>query len=104
MYACNGTSDYPKERVEITCDKTAIGIDDYRSTVVAGFGEAKGLHTKEIDKGHLECLQEFVNAVAGKGRLGMGVVDGVRGTVVALEATASARDGQAKVIDLVQYL
>jgi predicted dehydrogenase/threonine dehydrogenase-like Zn-dependent dehydrogenase len=104
MYACNGTSDYPKERVEITCDRTAIGIDDYRSTVVAGFGDARGLRTKKIDKGHLECLQEFVDAVAGKGVLGMGIIDGVRGTVVALAATASAHDGQPKVIDLGQYL
>jgi predicted dehydrogenase/threonine dehydrogenase-like Zn-dependent dehydrogenase len=104
MYACNGTSDYPKERVEITCDKTAIGIDDYRSTVVAGFGDTRGLRTKKIDKGHLECLQEFVDAVVGKGELGMGIVDGVRGTVVALEAIASAHDGQPRVIDLGQYL
>jgi len=104
MYACNGTSDYPKERVEITCDKTAIGIDEFRSTVVAGFGDAQGLRTKQIDKGHLECLQEFVDAVAGKCELGMGVVDGVRGTVVALGAIASAHDGQSKAIDLKQYL
>jgi predicted dehydrogenase/threonine dehydrogenase-like Zn-dependent dehydrogenase len=104
MYAGNGTSDYPKERLEITCDKTAIGIDDYLSTVVAGFGDAQGLRTKQIDKGHLECLQDFVDAVAGKSELGMGVVDGVRATVVALEATASARDGQSRSIDLERYL
>lgn len=104
MYAGNGTSEYPKERLEILCDKTAIGIDDFRSTVVAGFPGAQGLSTREIDKGHLECLREFVDAAAGKGQLGMGVLDGVRGTVVALAAVASARDGQPRTIDLDKYL
>lgn len=104
MYAGNGTSDYPKERIEVTCDRTAIGIDDFRSTVVAGFGSSEGLTTKAIDKGHLECMREFVDAVAGRGELELSVVDGVRGTIVALEAIASARDGAPKIIDLEPYL
>jgi len=104
MYAGNGTSEYPKERIEVTCGKTAVGIDNFRTTTVAGFGDTRGLKTADVDKGHLECLQEFVDAVAGKNELQMSVVDGVRGTVVALEAISSAREGRLKAINLGQYL
>ncbi len=93
FYAGNGSSAFPKERIEVFCDKAAFAIDDYRVTTVAGAGSEKGLETKEIDKGHLACLTEFVEACQGKATLGMGVVDGVRGTIVALAALEAARTG-----------
>lgn len=93
LYAGNGASDFPKERIEVFCGKRAMAIDDYRTTMVAGTPGVHDLTTKQIDKGHFECLKAFVDAVAGKTKLEMGVVDGVRGTVVALAALEAARTG-----------
>lgn len=100
LYAGNGDTGFPKERIEVFCDKTALAIDDYRNTVVSGAPGFSSLETKQVDKGHLACLTEFVDAVRGKATLGMGVIDGVRGTIVALAALESARTGEPVAIQL----
>ncbi len=104
QYAGNGDVGFPKERVEIFCDKTVIAIEDFRQTIAVGFPGGGDLVTKQIDKGHAACLEEFVRAVQGKATLGMGLSDGIRGTLVALEAIESARTGAARTIDMSPYL
>ena len=93
LYAGNGSSEFPKERIEVFADQRAVAIDDYRVTTVAGVASLGSLETKAIDKGHFQCLNAFVDAVRGARPMEMGVLDGVRGTVVALAVLEAARTG-----------
>lgn len=63
-YLANGSSAYPKERVEAFCGGSVAVIDNFLS--IKGFG-AKGLKNGRAwkqDKGHEACARAFVEAVA----------------------------------------
>jgi predicted dehydrogenase/threonine dehydrogenase-like Zn-dependent dehydrogenase len=63
-YTALGTTDYPKEKLEVFVDGTVISLDDYRSLTVAGVKEKP--HTMRIaDKGQNQELLAFARAIKG---------------------------------------
>lgn len=97
VYAGNGDSSFPKERLEVFADKSVVCIDDYRITSVHGIPGLKNLETKASDKGHSACIESFAGAVLGRHPLRVNVHDGARGTIVALAAIEAARTGMPQV-------
>lgn len=62
-YTALGTTEYPKERMEVFADGKVISLDDYRAVSVLGSGKPVGLKTKSQEKGHLEALTLFGKAI-----------------------------------------
>lgn len=65
-YTALGSTEYPKERLDVFVDGMVISVDDYRSLTVAG-GKGKPLTTRAADKGQKEQLLAFVRAINGQG-------------------------------------
>lgn len=64
-YTALGTSEYPKERMEVFVDGKVVTLDDYRSLTVVG-GKHKPVKTKGAEKGQKEELMAFAAAIHGK--------------------------------------
>ncbi|MBF0464843.1 MAG: bi-domain-containing oxidoreductase [Nitrospirae bacterium] len=60
-YTSMGSSDYPKERMEVFFDGKTVLLDDYKSTQIYGTPSAV-LKTKTAEKGHKEELTAFAKA------------------------------------------
>ena len=65
-YTAAGHRDLPKERLELFGGGTAAVLDDYRQLTIAG-GRGKELRTKRAEKGHLEELRAFGEAIRAGG-------------------------------------
>ncbi len=61
-YTALGSSDHPKERLEVFCDGRVVVLDDYVRLSVAG-GHIKPLSTRRPDKGHVAELIAFSDAI-----------------------------------------
>jgi hypothetical protein len=64
-YTALGTSEFPKETMDIFVDGKVISLDDYRRMSVAGFKQ-KPLATRASDKGQKEELAAFARAAKGE--------------------------------------
>jgi predicted dehydrogenase len=66
LYAANGDTSYPKERVEIFCEGSVWVIDDFKSldTVVGGTRAHRRLNG--ADKGHRAEMAAFLDLAQGK--------------------------------------
>jgi predicted dehydrogenase len=62
-YTALGSSEYPKERIDIYSDGRVIGIEDFRALNVAG-SQTPNLNAN--DKGHAAEWTAFVEAVKGR--------------------------------------
>lgn len=67
-YCANGSSGYPKETCQIFCDNFTYVINDYKETLFYE-SKIKKMATKGSDKGHLNELEQFVNACCEGKRL-----------------------------------
>lgn len=65
-YTALGSTDAPKEQMEIHSDGRTIRMVEYRETNVFG-GKAKGMTTRLIEKGHREGLEAFGMAIRNQG-------------------------------------
>lgn len=65
LYTALGSSDHPKERMEVFSDGRVLALDDYKSLSIAG-AKAKGVELAAPDKGHAACLSAFVEAASGR--------------------------------------
>ena len=65
-YTAMGSQKYPKETMHIFCDGKVIYLDDYRRLQVFGV-RSKGMTTRTQQKGHLEELKAFAEAIKDKG-------------------------------------
>jgi predicted dehydrogenase/threonine dehydrogenase-like Zn-dependent dehydrogenase len=63
-YFSNGSSRFPKERVEVFCEGQVAQIDNFRSTEGFGWEGLKRFRTFRQDKGQHACVQAFVQAIA----------------------------------------
>jgi predicted dehydrogenase len=64
-YTSMGSKDYPKESMEIFVDGLVLTLNDYISTSVYG-AKLRGVKTNSIEKGHLEELRLFGEAINNK--------------------------------------
>jgi predicted dehydrogenase/threonine dehydrogenase-like Zn-dependent dehydrogenase len=83
-YTALGSPDHPKERCEIYCDGKVVCLDDYRVMTVAGTS-AKGLSTSTPDKGHLEELKAFGEAIRSGGPWPIPLWQQVQATEISFE-------------------
>jgi len=90
LYTGAGNTGSGKERVEVFCAGRSAVLDDFKDLSLWGFS-TQGVKNKYINKGQLELLANFLDAVRGTGKLGVTVVDGVRATRMANMAYSSAR-------------
>ncbi len=62
VYTAMGSSDYPKESMEIFVDGKVIVLDNYKRLTIAG-SDLKGVSHSTIQKGHREELEAFAIAI-----------------------------------------
>ncbi len=66
IYTALGSSDHPKERMEIFADGKVITLDDYRTVEAAGSG-VHGWRSPTVDKGHLQEMEAFARSIQSGG-------------------------------------
>ncbi len=62
VYTALGSSDHPKEQMEVFVDGKVLVLDNYQRLTIRG-SRAKGLKTGIQEKGHRQELEEFAAAV-----------------------------------------
>ena len=62
-YFSNGSSKFPKERVEVFCGGQIARIDNFRVTEGFAWAGLRKFKTFRQDKGQAACVNEFVNAI-----------------------------------------
>lgn len=78
-----GSREVPKERMEVFVDGKVLVLDDYRQLTVAG-ASLKGLKTPRPEKGHLEELLAFAQAVRQGGEWPIPLWQQAQATAIAL--------------------
>jgi len=63
LYFANGSSAFPKERIEIFCDNAVLQLDNFR--ILHGFGWRgfDKLKTRVQDKGQVNCVKHFIQSI-----------------------------------------
>jgi len=62
-YLANGSSAFPKERVEVFCDDAVLQMDNYRVLTGYGWTGFKKMKLTRQDKGQKACAKAFIDAV-----------------------------------------
>ncbi len=62
-YFANGGKAFPKERIEIFCDDAVLQLDNFLSLKGFGWNGFNSFRTWSQDKGHTNCVEEFMSAV-----------------------------------------
>jgi predicted dehydrogenase/threonine dehydrogenase-like Zn-dependent dehydrogenase len=65
IYTALGAKEYPKEEMEIYFDGKIIRLSDYKKLDIFG-GRYKGMEMKTAEKGHMEELKAFAEAIKDK--------------------------------------
>ncbi len=66
VYTALGSTEYPKEQMEVFCDGKVYVLDDYRALRVTG-APAAGVETKLVDKGQAAEIAAFATAIRDGG-------------------------------------
>jgi hypothetical protein len=82
-YTAAGSSDHPKEQMEIFVDGTVIGLNDYRKLHVTG-DKGAGLATSRPEKGQKEELESLARAIREGGEWPLPLWQQVQATDIAL--------------------
>jgi len=91
-YTALGSTDYPKEEMDIYIDSKIFHLSDYKSLKVFGTNNYK-LKTKGYDKGHLEELKAFYIAIQN-GREAIPFWQQVQATEISFEVEELLAQGQ----------
>jgi len=62
-YLANGGSSFPKEKIEIFCDKSIIQIDNFRKMKGFNWPGFKRLNLWRQDKGQENCVEAFLDSI-----------------------------------------
>ena len=89
VYTGLGSSDLPKERVEIFGAEQAAVLDDFRTLQFHGVPARASEGGRTVQKGHFEILSNFHDALRGKATLGVTAEDGYWATWCAEQALRS---------------
>jgi predicted dehydrogenase len=82
-YTALGTSDYPKERLEIFVDGKVLSLDDYKRLTIAG-ATAKGIESAMADKGQKQELESFGRSIREGGEWPIPLWQQIQATEIAL--------------------
>lgn len=83
-YTALGTTDYPKERLEVFVDGKVMVLDYYRLLTIFG-AKIKGIAGKVVDKGHKKELEAFALAIQHGGEWPIPLWQQVQATEIALQ-------------------
>ena len=83
-YTALGSSSYPKEHAEVFADGQVFFLDDYKCLTIAG-GKAEGMKTLTQQKGHLEELRAFADAVKKGGEWPIPLWQQIQATEISFE-------------------
>ncbi len=86
VYSGAGAPGLGKERVEVFGAGKALVLDDFRALQFHGVPGRTSEGGRAVQKGHLEILANFHDAVRGNGTLGVTAIDGHRATWCAEQA------------------
>ena len=100
-YCDFGSSEFPREEIEIYANGTVIKINNFRE-----IRTSEGLHEKYkfLNIGLYEALANFIEVLQGKRTLELSVEDGARSTICALKILDSLRIGKSVNVNLGEYL
>ena len=93
VYSGLGSSDLGKERVEVFGAGQAAVLDDFKSLQLHGVPGRSSEGGRTIEKGHLEILANFHDALRGKAALGVTADDGYWATWCAERALHAMTGG-----------
>jgi predicted dehydrogenase len=93
LYTVVGHKGLSKERIEAFAGGKSFVLDNFDSLECYGVPPRKPAAAPG-DKGHLQLMQHFCDAVRGKTALSVTAHDGLRATLCALKALESARTGK----------
>ncbi len=91
-YTALGSKDHPKELCDVYVDGKVIQLADYQSLNISG-SKAKGLSTKTMEKGQLEELTDFIQAIKQGGEWPIPLWQQLQASQIALDVEAQL--GQA---------
>jgi predicted dehydrogenase len=100
LYAGNGDSTFPKERLEIFAGGTVTVIDDYRRAEVIRGGKQETLKLTRQDKGHAEELRRFTEAIRTGNPMPIPLEEIALTSLVTLLAARSIQSGCPERVDL----
>ena len=83
-YTALGTTDYPKERLEVFVDGKVMVLDDYRRLTIFG-AKIKGMSGRVVDKGHKKELEAFALAIQQGGEWPIPLWQQMQATAIALQ-------------------
>ncbi|MGB0721614.1 MAG: bi-domain-containing oxidoreductase [Gammaproteobacteria bacterium] len=83
-YTALGSTEFPKETLEVFSDGRVLRLDDYKQTQIIG-APAKGVSTKMQDKGQRDELVAFADAVQGRSDWAIPLWQQLQATRVALD-------------------
>lgn len=86
-YTALGSTEYPKEQMEIFVDGRVVVLDDYKRLTIVGVKE-KGLESAVADKGHREELEAFAQTVQKGGEWAIPLWEQLQATEIALRVEA----------------
>lgn len=100
-YCDFGSSDFPREKIEVFTGGTVIEINDFKE-----IRTSDGIHKKYnfLNIGLYESLANFIKVLQRKRKLELGVEDGARSTICALKVLESLKLREPVYIDSTQYL
>jgi predicted dehydrogenase/threonine dehydrogenase-like Zn-dependent dehydrogenase len=84
MYTSLGSTDHPKEQMEIFVDGKVIILDDYRQLTITG-AKGKAIKTQVSDKGHRAELADFARAIQNGGKWPIPLWQQIQATAIALQ-------------------
>ncbi|MCC6975788.1 MAG: oxidoreductase, partial [Anaerolineae bacterium] len=89
-YTALGSTEYPKEQMEIFVDGRVIVLDDYKRLAVVG-SKGKGIESTVVDKGHREELEAFGHSIQQGGTWAIPLWEQIQATEIALRVEAQLR-------------
>lgn len=90
VYTALGTSDYPKEQMEVFCDGRVFVLDDYKALRIWGSPEA-GIEARDQDKGQKTEIAEFAHAIRRGGEWPIPLWQQVQAMSMAFDVEAALR-------------
>jgi predicted dehydrogenase len=63
-YFANGSSDFPKEKLEVFVDGKILRLDNFRKLTGFGWSNFRKMNLWQQDKGQKSCTKAFVDSVS----------------------------------------
>ena len=63
-YFANGSSDFPKEKLEVFTDGKILKLDNYRKLTGFGWTNFKKMNLWQQDKGQKSCTKAFIDSIS----------------------------------------